>query len=91
MVKSKARSHFVQYMKDKPVKWGFKFWVIADPSGYTVDFNLYTGKSADSSELSSTTTGECVVGKTIPNSSFDNSFVQTCRTSGANKSHHKLF
>ena len=31
MVKSKARSHFVQYMKDKPVKWGFKFWVIADP------------------------------------------------------------
>ena len=48
MVKSKARTHFVQYMKNKPVKWGFKYWVIADASGYTVDFDLYTGKSADS-------------------------------------------
>ena len=50
MVKSKARSHFVQYMKDKPVIWGFKYWVIADVSGYTVDFDLYTGKSAETSE-----------------------------------------
>ena len=29
-------------MKDKPTKWGFKLWVVADPSGYTVDFNIYT-------------------------------------------------
>ena len=46
MVKSKARFHFVQNMKDKPVKWG----VIADTSGNSVDFDLYTGKSAESSE-----------------------------------------
>lgn len=45
MVKSKARSHLVQCMKDKPVKWGFQYWVLADSSGYTVDFDLYTGKS----------------------------------------------
>ena len=44
MVKSKARSHLIQYMRNKPVKWGFKLWVIADPSGYTLDFNVYTGK-----------------------------------------------
>ena len=25
MVKSKARCHFIQYMKNKPCKWGFKF------------------------------------------------------------------
>jgi hypothetical protein len=30
-------------MKDKPVKWGFKYWVLADPSGYTYDFDLYCG------------------------------------------------
>ena len=33
MVKSKCRSHMVQYMRNKPVKWGFKLWVVADTSG----------------------------------------------------------
>ena len=51
MVKSKARCHLVQYMKNKPVKWGFKYWVVADTTGYTVDFDLYTGKQADRSEF----------------------------------------
>ena len=44
MVKSKARTTFRQYIRNKPHKWGFKFWVLADPSGYTLDFNLYCGK-----------------------------------------------
>ena len=44
MVKSKARCHLIQYMKNKPCKWGFKYWVIADTSGYMLDFDLYTGK-----------------------------------------------
>ena len=44
MVKSKARCHLIQYMKNKPCKWGFKYWVVADTSGYTLDFDLYTGK-----------------------------------------------
>ena len=43
MVKSKARTKFRQYMKDKPSKWGFKYWVISDPSAYSYDFNLYLG------------------------------------------------
>ena len=47
MVKSKARSHLIQYMHNKPVKRGFKFWVIADMTGYILDFNVYTGRSAD--------------------------------------------
>jgi len=29
MVKSKVRWHLVQYMKNKPCKWDFKYWVIA--------------------------------------------------------------
>ena len=44
MVKSKSRSHMVQYMRNKPIKWGFKLWVLADTTGYTVDFIIYTGK-----------------------------------------------
>ena len=51
MVKSKARCHFIQYMRNKPVKWGFKLWILADMSGYTMDFNIYTGKSVDRSDL----------------------------------------
>jgi hypothetical protein len=33
-------------MKNKPTKWGIKLWVLADSSnGYTIDFNVYIGKS----------------------------------------------
>lgn len=49
-MKSKARCHFKQYMRNKPTKWGFKLWVLADMTGYTVDFNIYTGKSTDKSD-----------------------------------------
>ena len=41
MVKSRARCHMIQYMKNKPTKFGFKLWVVADPSGYTID-SMYT-------------------------------------------------
>ena len=44
MVKSKARTHFRQYIRNKPTKWGFKFWVLADPTGYTLDFNVHGGQ-----------------------------------------------
>ena len=44
MVKSKARTHFRQYIRNKPTKWGFKYWVLADPTGFTSDFNLYCGR-----------------------------------------------
>jgi hypothetical protein len=44
MVKSKARTHFRQYIRNKPTKWGFKFWVLADPTGFTINFELYQGK-----------------------------------------------
>ena len=44
MVKSKARFFFKQYIRNKPTKWGFKLWVIADSlSAYTLDMVVYTG------------------------------------------------
>ena len=52
MVKSKSRCHMIQYMKDKPIKWGLKVWVVADTSGYTINYNIYTGKGEECSEHS---------------------------------------
>ena len=41
----KGRLCWVQYMPNKPTKWGIKAWVLADSSnGYVSNFKLYTGK-----------------------------------------------
>ena len=49
MVKSKARSRFRQYIRNKPTKWGFKFWVLSDPTGYTCDYDMYCGRQRSTS------------------------------------------
>lgn len=41
----KGRFCMKQFIKDKLVRWGFKFWVLACPeTGYTYKFEVYTGK-----------------------------------------------
>ena len=48
LVKSKHRSGIRQYIKNKPVKFGIKLWVIADSkTGYTCEFCVYTGSGDD--------------------------------------------
>ncbi len=48
MVKSKARFSCKQYIRLKPVKWGFKLWVLAySETGYTWNFNVYRGKEGE--------------------------------------------
>ena len=46
MVRNKGRYSFRQYIKDKPTKWGKKWWVLADScNGYTYNFDLHLGRS----------------------------------------------
>lgn len=41
-----ARSSPTQFAKRKATRWGLKLFVLSDCTGYTVDFNIYTGRSA---------------------------------------------
>ena len=48
MVRSKARFSFRQYIRNKPVKWGFKLWCLCDShNGYTSCFSVYRGKHGE--------------------------------------------
>ena len=45
MVAFKGRSFLKQYLPNKPIKWGFKVWTLADShTGYVLNFLPYTGK-----------------------------------------------
>ena len=42
MVKFKGRSGMKQYIKSKPIKWGFKFWFrCSSKSGYLYQMDIY--------------------------------------------------
>lgn len=46
MIKFKGRSTMKQYMPKKPIKRGYKVWMLCDKSGYCLKFDIYTGKSS---------------------------------------------
>ena len=51
MVKFKGHHSMKQYVKNKPIKWGFKFWLRCDAiTGYLFEFDIYTGRK-DTPEL----------------------------------------
>ena len=51
MIKFQGRSSLKQYLPMKPIKRGFKVWVMADSSnGYFSRFEVYTGKTGGSVE-----------------------------------------
>lgn len=44
MIATKGRTSFLQYMKAKPHKWGYKVFALCGKSGIAHDFYLYVGK-----------------------------------------------
>jgi hypothetical protein len=47
MIPFKGRLGMKQYMKDKPVKWGIKVWMLSESStGYNYNFEVYVGRNA---------------------------------------------
>lgn len=50
MIKFKGRVSIKQYMPKKPVKRGYKVWMLADSSGYCLNFEIYTGKTGNEVE-----------------------------------------
>jgi hypothetical protein len=48
MVGFKGRSELKQYIPQKPTKWGYKIWCLAD-CNYLLRFEIYEGKSSSSS------------------------------------------
>lgn len=47
MIKFKGRSFLKQYMPKKPIKRGYKVWMLCDKSGYCLKFEIYSGKSTE--------------------------------------------
>ncbi|XP_050293720.1 uncharacterized protein LOC126734226 [Anthonomus grandis grandis] len=67
MIKFKGRSMIKQYMPAKPVKRGYKVWMIADSTGYCWDFKKYCGKTGPVAE-------KCLGTKVLQKIFFDNFF-----------------
>ncbi|KFM60564.1 PiggyBac transposable element-derived protein 4, partial [Stegodyphus mimosarum] len=62
MAKFKGRSSLKQYLPLKPIKRGIKVWERCDAAtGYTYDFNIYSGKDMDNTDHEGTILGERVV------------------------------
>ena len=52
MIAYLGRHTAVQFMKDKPARWGFKNFVLCDAtSTYVLNFRIYEGKSGSKPEL----------------------------------------
>jgi hypothetical protein len=48
MIKFKGHNMMKQYIKSKPIKWGFKMWCRCDSTtGYLYECDLYTGKKTN--------------------------------------------
>jgi len=67
MIPFKGRLGMKQYMKDKPVKFGIKVWVLADAvTAYCYNFDVYIGKNAENVNKSLGLSTKVVIALTKP-------------------------
>lgn len=50
IIKFRGRHSTKQYLPDKIIKKGYRVWVLADQSGYVLNFNVYKGKEGNQVE-----------------------------------------
>ncbi len=60
MIEYYGRHSMKQYLKDKPVPFGFKVWSLCTPSGYMANFEIYQGKNPRSKTLYEERYGKCI-------------------------------
>lgn len=60
MIEYYGRHSMKQYLKDKPIPFGFKVWVLCTISGYTVNFEIYQGANPRSKTLYEELYGKCI-------------------------------
>ena len=71
MVPFKGRLGFKQFMKDKPVKFGIKLWVLADSvTAYCYNLEVYTGKHGQQINRLMGLSARVVIGLTKPIHNF---------------------
>lgn len=60
MIEYYGRHSMKQYLKEKPIPFGFKVWVLCTVSGYTVNFEIYQGSNPRSKTLYEEQFGKCI-------------------------------
>lgn len=51
MVPYYGKHYAKQFIRGKPIRFGYKNWVICSSSGYMYGFQIYTGKTSDKNKL----------------------------------------
>lgn len=67
MVKYYGRNSLKQFIRGKPVRFGYKLWALCGVSGYCYNFDLYCGKSTSEQENSDLLLGSKVVLQMLKN------------------------
>lgn len=50
MIRYFGTNSMKQFIRGKPIRFGYKVWCLNTPKGYLVDFEVYQGKNPDSNE-----------------------------------------
>jgi hypothetical protein len=50
MIPYYGKHYAKQYIKGKPIRFGFKNWALCTSNGYMISFEVYTGKSQNNNE-----------------------------------------
>lgn len=59
MIKYFGRHHCKQFIRGKPIRFGYKMWCLNSKDGYLVNFDMYQGKNPNGNENYENLFGKC--------------------------------